>query len=336
MPVGPSLQELQQQALLELQQLRESRAARQWNLERLFLVTIEMSETELRAALRSRSDDLRFFAAYVVGERMLEWQSELLALLEDNHDGVRLAARRALIILSFLALNPEEAAKIRSSQRSQERTPLEKLNAPVDFGPRSGATRAERTEAAQGWTKWWTERGYRQETVDRILVPATRKFPTPRSHSEWLAQALTQDDPEARKRATDYCRRAKGPDHTEALALAISRQSGDERQQLRDALGLRMYRMTDQTLGEYLEDEDAEIRRAAIVGLTMKDSITHMDQIIEMLLDPEPTVARAAYAALRHLSGKNYGPALQSTEAERIMAASRWRKWWEEKHPQGR
>jgi hypothetical protein len=65
----------------------------------------------------------------------------------------------------------------------------------------------------------------------------------------------------------------------------------------------------------------------------MRASTTHMDRIIEMLLYPQPTVARTAYAALRRLSGKDYGPALQSTEADKIMAASRWRKWWEEKHP---
>jgi hypothetical protein len=336
MPQGPSPAELQQQALLEQQQLRELQAARERNLERLFLTTIEMSETELRAALRSRSDDRRFFAAYVVGERMLEWQSDLIALLEDNNDGVRLAARRALIILSFLALNPEEAAKIRSSHRGQEVRPLEKLNAPVDFGPRPGAPRPERADAAQRWTQWWAERGYRPEGQDRMLVPAPRSFSTQGPDPERLAQRLAQNDPDARKGAMEICRDGKGASYTEALALAITRQSGEERKQLRDALAMRMARMTDKTLGEYLEDEDAEIRRAAVIGLTMRESTTHMDQIIEMLLDPQPTVARAAYAALRRLSGKDYGPDLPSTEADKIMAASRWRKWWEEKHPHGR
>jgi hypothetical protein len=283
-----------------------------------------MSEAELLPALKARSPDQRFVAAYIVGERMLEWQSDLIALLEDNSDGVRLAARRSLIILSFLALNPEEAAKIRSRKRDQAATPLEKLKLPVDFGPDPAAPKPEQVKAAQRWTKWW---------ADRVVVTAPGKISPEGPNPEQLTQALIRNDPEGRKQALAECRDGKGAWYTEALALAIARQSGEQRQQLRDALAMRMSRMTDKTLGEYLEDEDAEIRRAVIIGLTMRQSTTHMERIIEMLLDPQPTVARAAYAALCRLSGKDFGPALQSTESDKFMAAFRWWKWWEEKHP---
>jgi hypothetical protein len=320
---------------MEAEQLRQMQLARQRYWRKLFQTTIDMSEAELRAALKSRSPDRRFVAAYVVGERMLEWQSDLIPLLEDSHDQVRLAARRALVILSFLALNPAEAVKIRRPQRDQVAMPLEKLNAPVDFGPRPAAPKPERVEAAQRWTQWWAERGYRPAEQERVLSTAPRKITVEGSNPERLALALIQDDAEGRKQALALCRDGKGGWYTEALALAIARQSGEERQQLRDALAMRMARMTDKTLGEYLEDENAEIRRAAVIGLTMRESTTHMDQMIEMLRDPQPTVSRAAYAALCRLSGQDFGPALQSTEADKIMAALRWRKWWEEKHPHG-
>jgi hypothetical protein len=64
--------------------------------ERLFLTTIEMSESELRAALKHRSVDRRFAAAYVVGERLLEWPNDVIPLLEDKSEAVRQAARRSL------------------------------------------------------------------------------------------------------------------------------------------------------------------------------------------------------------------------------------------------
>ena len=95
-----------------------------------------MSEAELRAALQSKSDEERFVAAYVVGERRLRWPDDLIPLLKDKNDWVRQASRRSLVVLSFLELNPEEAAQIASPNPSRMPIPLEKLNKPVDFGPK--------------------------------------------------------------------------------------------------------------------------------------------------------------------------------------------------------
>jgi HEAT repeat protein len=90
--------------------------------------------------------------------------------------------------------------------------------------------------------------------------------------------------------------------------------------------------MTEKTLGRYLEDEDAEIRRAAALGLAMKESKTHFDALIRLLLDPQPFVERAAHAALRSLSGKDFGPKVNATEDEKMEAVQRWQQWWEGKH----
>jgi hypothetical protein len=65
----------QRQIVLQMQEAQR----RRW--ERLFLTTVEMSEPELRAALKHPSSERRFVATYVVGERLLEWQTDLLRLL---------------------------------------------------------------------------------------------------------------------------------------------------------------------------------------------------------------------------------------------------------------
>jgi HEAT repeat protein len=318
---------MRERELRELESARQLQAARQRYWEGLFRAAFEMSESELRAQLKSRSADRRFVAAYVVGERLLEWQSDLIALLTDNSDAVRLAARRALVILSFLAFNPEEARRIRAPQQpGAVRTPLEKLTPPVDFGPQPKAAKAERVEAARRWEEWWAQRLPKA----RSLI-ANDRPPAPAGETENLAAALVQADAAARQRAVSQCRDSKGAKYTEALALAIARQSGEQRQQLRQALAARMARMTDKTLCAYLEDEDAEVRRAAVLGLAMRESMGYMNNLIEMLLDPQPTVSRAAYVALCSLTGKDFGPPIQATEEDRILAAARWRKWWEEK-----
>ena len=87
----------------------------------------------------------------------------------------------------------------------------------------------------------------------------------------------------------------------------------------------------EETLGRYLEDEDAEVRRAAALGLAMKESTAHVRGLIGLLLDPEPSVQRAAHAALCSLSGQDFGPRVNATEAEKLEAAARWRKWWGER-----
>jgi len=39
-------------------------------------------------------------------------------------------------------------------------------------------------------------------------------------------------------------------------------------------------------------------------------------------------VERAAHAALRSLSGKDYGPQVNATEDEKMEAVKRWQQWW--------
>jgi HEAT repeat protein len=311
---------------MAVQQILELRR-RYW--ERLFLTTIDMTESELRAALKHRSVDQRFAAAYVVGERLLEWPQELIPLLEDKSEAVRQGARRSLIILSFLALNPEEARRIRSPQRNGVVTPLSELKKPVDFGPNPGDKALARAVAAKQWREWWAERGGQPTQADRELIASDH--PAAQTEGERLAAALLGVAPERRPEIIAKYREQKGVQYTEALALATARASGEQRQQLREALGERLGRMTEKTLGQYLEDEDAEIRRAAALALAGKESKAHFGQLVGLLLDSQPIVERAAHAALCSLSGEDFGPRVNATEDEKTDAARRWRQWWASK-----
>jgi HEAT repeat protein len=315
------LQQMQQQAQAErLTALQLQELQRQY-WERLFLKTVEMSEPELRATLKHRSSDRRFAAAYVVGERLLGWPEDLIPLLEDGSEAVRQAARRSLIILSFLVLNPEEAQRIRAPQRGGTVTPLSQLKSPVDFGPQPGAKREARARAAKQWKEWWADQRPSLSTF------ASRSAADDGEGGR-LADALAQAPAGRRPDLVTKYRDSKGAQYTEALAFAIARESGEARRQLREALAERMTRMTKKTLGQYLEDEDAEVRRAAALGLAMRESKAHVEGLIGLLLDPQPSVERAAHAALRSLSGEDFGPAVNATEEDKTEAVARWRRWW--------
>jgi hypothetical protein len=312
---------LEQTALLEAQTAAQVLQLRQQYWQHLFLRAVEMSEAELRAELRHRSADRRFAAAFVVGDRLLEWPDDLIPLLQDQSEGVRQAARRSLIVLSFLALNPQEAALLRSPVRTRPPTPLSELQSPVDFGPAPGAPAGGRAEAVARWKEWWAGRRPRQLETN----PGPSGVAPP--ESERLADALVKAGGERRQELLAQYRDTKGVQYSEALALTIARESGEGRQQLRDALARRMARMTDRTLGEYLRDEDAELRRAAALGAAARGKTEHLGRVIDLLLDAQPAVGRAAHAALCRLSGEDFGPRVNATERERTEAAARWRRW---------
>jgi hypothetical protein len=60
----------------------------------------------------------------------------------------------------------------------------------------------------------------------------------------------------------------------------------------------------------------------------MKEEKTHIPKLIDLLKDPEPPVARAAHAALKSLTDKDFGPATTATSAERDKAVAEWKAWW--------
>jgi hypothetical protein len=132
--------------------------------------------------------------------------------------------------------------------------------------------------------------------------------------------------------ALEELRDHKGAAYTEALASAIPRLDGDARKKAREALAERMSRMTSATLGVKLEDDAPEVRRAAALAVAMKEDEAHAYKLIEMLDDREATVALAAHAALKSLSGEDHGPAKGATRQDHAKAVLAWKAWWARKY----
>lgn len=305
--------------------MQEQQQEHQRNWAKLLQGTLDLNENELRLALKAAAPEQRFAAALVIGEKRLPWTSELTEAITDRHPAVVQAARRSLVILSFLALNPAEAALIASPNPSRLPTPLAQLKRPVDFGPAPAAGAPARALAARKWTEWWDQQNSSQTQL--VVSAGLKESPLPDTPPGRLAATLLNADPQRQRDLVQEYRDAKGVQFTDAMALAASRMSGDSRRELREALAERMTRMTEATLGRYLEDECAEVRRAAVLGLAMRESKVHAARMIEMLQDPEPAVGRAAYAALCRLSGKDFGPRLGATQEECAEAMIRWKAW---------
>ncbi len=161
-----------------------------------------------------------------------------------------------------------------------------------------------------------------------IEKPATK--PTD-AESARLTDALLKAKPSRRMEILETMESEKGVKYTEALAIAIPKLEGASRDKAREALANRLARMKDGTLSEYLQDDDAEIRRAAALAIAAKDSKELVPNLIELLRDPETSVARAAHAALKALTEQDFGPAAKATREERDQAVLKWINWWSKK-----
>jgi hypothetical protein len=122
-------------------------------------------------------------------------------------------------------------------------------------------------------------------------------------------------------------RDAKGGTYTQALAAAMAKLDADRLKEAREALAERLTRMTGETLRGLAKAEEAELRRAAVLAMAMKDDRAHLPDLVTALLDDEELVVRAAKASLKSLTAQDFGPAPGAKLAERTAAAKAWLDW---------
>ena len=86
--------------------------------------------------------------------------------------------------------------------------------------------------------------------------------------------------------------------------------------------------MTSTTLGNKLEDDDPEVRRAAALAVAMKEDKANVYKLIERLSDSEDSVVRAARASLKSLSNEDFGPTNGASREDRAKSINAWKAWW--------
>src|SRR5262249_52768229 len=122
-----------------------------------------------------------------------------------------------------------------------------------------------------------------------------RRFPDAAldSQAERLAAELVRAEGTDRVLILTRVRDGKGPLYTDALAAAIVRLKGKDREQARTVLVERLTRMTAATLRNKLEEESPEIRRAAVLACAQKEDASHVPDLVQRLDDTDEAVVRA-------------------------------------------
>jgi hypothetical protein len=121
----------------------------------------------------------------------------------------------------------------------------------------------------------------------------------------------------------------RGSEYSLALAEAIPKLKSAVQESAREALATRMSHLTSSNIREWLEYENAEIRRAAAIGTSIhQEAKSFVPDLIKILDDPEEIVWRGAALALRTITKKDYGPRKGDSDAERQKAKTEWETWW--------
>ncbi len=116
--------------------------------------------------------------------------------------------------------------------------------------------------------------------------------------------------------------------NTEALAKAIPALKGAEQEKARAGLARRLSGLSGAELAERLQDDLAEVRRAAAQACADDNDKTHLPGLIALVKDREVEVAHAAGRALSRLTGQDFGPRPDDGAEARGRAAEAWSSWW--------
>jgi hypothetical protein len=165
-----------------------------------------------------------------------------------------------------------------------------------------------------------------------IALPAPVPLPTPAvSVPVADARAVAADlvgTPDADwDAALVRVRDGKGAAYTQALVAAVAKLDGERRRAAREALAERLTRMSAETLRAMAKTDEPELRRAAVLAMAMKDDKVHLPDLVAALADADASVARAARAGLRGVTGEDFGPEPDATPAERAAAIRAWAEW---------
>lgn len=286
---------LQQEEFAQLQ--RDRAALVRDKLQSLRALSREPAET-LCQKLRDPEPATRLEALAAVSLGRVHLERALIELLDDKDAEVRHTARHTLT----------------------------RLARGTDFGPKPSASKRTRRQAQQRWLDW-------------LALQDDKPRDPPAAHPE--GQLIAVDAGVLRRaeemRAASAPRKEellaewrdrKGGEYTEALAYVLPRLSEPMRLKARRALAERLTRMTAATLHRMLQDDDAEIRRAAALACGKKHARDRIPDVLPLLDDEEPAVAKAARAALKTLSGEDFGPRPDADRTERALAAAAWKAWW--------
>jgi len=168
-----------------------------------------------------------------------------------------------------------------------------------------------------------------QDLADRARGAAARR------NNDWetsdaaalLAEFKQKVSRQRRLKIISLLEQGKGANFSAALASAVSAAPASVQEQARQAYAARMTRMTARTLLARAKSTDTETRLAVAIAAGRKRARETTPMLIELLLDRDARVGRAAHKSLKDITGQNFGGDSGSL-SDRFVAQKKWKAWW--------
>lgn len=141
---------------------------------------------------------------------------------------------------------------------------------------------------------------------------------------------LTNAKPEKFLETLEEFKKGKGGEFTQALSAAIPNLQGFQQFEARKALAERFVRFNKETLIEYLNNDNSEIRAAAISAIALRNQKIGMSNITAALEDNSAWVRNSAYLCLKSLTGKDFGNPNLVTGPEKTKVLQLWNTYIKE------
>jgi hypothetical protein len=268
---------------------------------------LKASTKEVQVKLRDPNAAVRWMSIAVIAQRRLPLEQDLISILDDPDIGIHEAAHQALV----------------------------RLARGTDFGPGPTARGGTYPRSIAKWRQWLAlQEKARAEMAVRTpppLEPIPIAIAANREHERSavrLRMDLVKSRGQEQESALRQLTEGEGVAYTSALAEAIPDLTGSLADKAREALVERLAKLSKEKCRQALGDNRAEMRRAAVRACLLKKDRDAIPGLIALLRDKDDGVARAAHVALKGLSGRDFGPALDATNEQRRRAEAEWLAWW--------
>jgi hypothetical protein len=142
-----------------------------------------------------------------------------------------------------------------------------------------------------------------------------------------LSEALKKAPHEVIDRLVAKYRDSKDDAYTEGLARAIPHLGPKVQAKVREALVVRVTRLTVEQVRDRLGDDDDELRKAAAWACVRRLDPESIPDLISLLFAPDLKVVEGARKALQTLTDEDFFPSDATDAQARALAAARWQAW---------
>lgn len=155
----------------------------------------------------------------------------------------------------------------------------------------------------------------------------TNEKSVPKIEEKSSVEYLINTKPENFRATLEEYKLGKGASYTQSLTSAIPKLTGPQQFEARKTLAERLARFNMETLLEYLNDDNSEIRAATITAIALRNQKIGLIKIVAFLDDNSEWVRTSAFLCLKSLTGKDFGNPNLVQDPEKSKIIQLWKTY---------